>query len=172
MINLWIGDNYSRLRILVLGESWYGQLEPLSDYLNRWSAKELNDTTFSRIYKACTGENASRSSIEQRKTYWNGVAFYNFIVDSVGPSRCDRPNTTHFSAAQEPFRKILSISNPLGVWVLGKGQSKYSIPIIESCNITFEAVAHPTSYGLKTEKLRSSWLSLIDKIGIKQDRLR
>jgi len=155
MLNIWIGKNYcdSSQRILVLGESWYDELVSLPDYINGWAAGKPVDATFSRIFNSGSGSHTSRADYAERIEFWNSIAFYNFVLGSVGPTRKYRPTKSHYETAQPQLRVVLNQYKPLGVWILGTGQAEYSAPIMAELNIPYETVPHPTSYGLKAEVL-------------------
>jgi hypothetical protein len=162
MPNLWLGDSYHlpANRLLVLGESWWGDVEPLSDFVPKWAAGRVRDHTFSRLFNACSGLHTETATAEQRLAWWHTIAFYNFVTGSVGDLRGDRPTRAHFDAAAAPFTALMAEIRPRGVWILGKEQAQHSAPLVAAAAIPFEIAPHPTSYGLRSETLRESWTAL------------
>lgn len=165
-MELWVGDNYERGadRIMVLGESWYGDVEPLALYVPRWARGEINDSMFSRLFNAGSGSHTEHATHRQRLEWWNGIAFYNFVPGSVGTSRKDRPSAAAFAAAREPLTAALGRLRPRGVWIIGKGQSEYSADVVRRFGAAYEVTAHPASYGLSSAALVASWTKLLERV--------
>lgn len=153
----WVGCKIPSERILILGESWYGPLDLLSEYLMGWCKGSVRDYLFSRIFNAASGFHTETASIDQRTGFWNSVLFDNFINFSVGPTRECRPNATHFKAAACSFQKRLDELHPHAVWVLGKEQARYSVPILEKDNYPHVVSSHPCGRGVTTKSLTEAW---------------
>lgn len=147
-------------RVLVLGESWYGEIEDLSDYIRRWAARSIGDRTYSRIYNSGAAKHTSKSKPADLLQFWNQIAFYNFVPGSVGPTNGSKANKTHFKAAAAFLPPVLDELQPHGVWILGVGQAEYSRPVIEAAGIAHEMAPHPTSRGLRSIVLQDSWRAL------------
>ncbi|MFO0858967.1 MAG: hypothetical protein U0570_00315 [Phycisphaerales bacterium] len=164
-MDVWIGTNYklSPSRILILGESWYGDADPLAEYVPWWILKQVRDNTFARVFNAASGFHTESASVAQRSGWWNSIAFYNFVPGSVGENRTDRPTRAVFLAAREPLRAVLEQLRPNGVWILGKEQTDYSAGVVERLGITFEVTPHPTAYGVATRTLADSWAELVQR---------
>ena len=66
-MNIWIGNNFPATGILILGESTYGEDDDLAAYIENWINRTLpeRDYTFSRIFKSCTGLDASTASVTE-----------------------------------------------------------------------------------------------------------
>lgn len=154
---IWIGSTYSKLRILVLGESWYGDFlgDLVTDegYIRAYLKGSVVDAMYSRIANACELD---------RKEFWNSIMFTNF-VQRVGATRDHRPTAEHYKGACERLARILKEHTPRGVWILGVGQGEYSAPVVDRAGIAYEVSAHPTSYGLKNATLGASWKALLAK---------
>ena len=154
---VWIGAGYSELRILVLGESWYGDFpdDLVTDdgYIRAYLDGRVTDAMYTRIANACK---------MSRSDFWNGVMFTNF-VQRVGATRESRPSSEHYKDARVRLSRLLEEHTPRGVWILGLGQSEYSAPVVERAGIAYQVSAHPTSYGLKNATLGASWLALLAK---------
>jgi len=159
---IWVGPNYHNRRIFVLGESWYGDytddLVTDDGYIRAYLEGIQSDSMYSRMANACMGD----KGLQARRDYWHGVMFTNF-VQCVGRSRADRPTTEMLKAARQRLAALLDTHKPAGVWILGKGQGEYSVPVVEEAGIPFEVTAHPTSYGLKNSILGASWKTLLAK---------
>jgi hypothetical protein len=161
----WVGSSYSasELRIMVLGESWWGGVESLSSAIERWARDQQADATFSRIFNTCSGRRRERASYQDRMAFWNSIAFYNFVQGSLGATRKSRPSADHFRSAVPALVKILQALKPQCVWIVGLEQSKYSSPVLRKMNIPFEVVRHPSS-GVRHEEFEGSWKSLLAKV--------
>ena len=155
---VWIGPKYEKRRILVLGESWYGEFsdELVTDdgYINAYLAGHQVDAMYTRIANACRSQKAE---------FWNDVMFTNF-VQCVGSKRDSRPTVENYRKASGRLSALLKLHKPAGVWILGIGQSVFSGPIVQNAGIPYEISAHPTSYGLKNLTLGDSWRRLLKKV--------
>ena len=154
---IWIGPTYSKLRVLVLGESWYGDFpgDLVTDdgYIRAYLEGRVKDAMYTRIANACELE---------RRQFWNGVMFTNF-VQRVGATRDFRPTAEHYRDACDRLAQLLEQYTPRGVWILGIEQGKHSAPVVQRAGIACEVSAHPTSYGLKNATLGASWKVLLEK---------
>lgn len=164
--HIWIGDNFDSRpeRVLVLGESWYGDLEPLRPYVLNWAKGEFRDQTFSRVSNVLkrTGYTFSRTCCHLDA--WNQIAFCNFVVGTVGKTRDERPKTSHYEASRECFHMTLSMVKPRAVWILGTEQAKYSVPVVEKEHVMFQVAPHPVSRGLRNDILDQSWRLLVARL--------
>jgi hypothetical protein len=154
---IWIGSGYSSQRILVLGESWYGDFpgDLVTDdgYIRAYLEGRVSDAMYTRMANAC--------ELERRK-FWEGILFTNF-VQRVGATRDVRPTPEHYRSACARLACLLEEHTPRGVWILGLGQGAHSAPVVERAGIPYEVSAHPTSYGLKNATLGASWKALLAK---------
>jgi len=156
-MNCWIGTEYhGGNRVLILAESWYGDEEPLSDYILRWAAGDQQDTLFASIYNALSGRRRERSTPIERLDWWQSVAFYNFVPGSLGATNEQRPTDAQFRASCDPLANALKFIDPSGVWLLGLGHAEYSRPVVESFGSVHRAVRHPRS-GVSAKALKTSW---------------
>jgi hypothetical protein len=164
-IDVWVGSRYaqSELRLMVLGESWWGDTESLERAIEGWARDKQADATFSRLFNTCSGTRREQASYDERMAFWNSIAFYNFVQGSLGTTRKSRPSSKHFEAAMPAFEKVLLLWRPKGVWIVGLAQSKYSAPVLSRLNIPFEVVRHPTS-GITHENFFGSWTSLLARV--------
>jgi hypothetical protein len=166
MIEIWVGSNYkeSTRKTLVLGESWYGTECSLNEYIPQWAARKIRDNTFSRIFNAGSGLHTSTATEHEILEFWKKIVFYNYVVGTVGDTRSHRPTKNQYESSKPQLASVLQEYKPQGIWVLGKEQAQYSVPIIQESGFAYEVVAHPTSLGLKASVLQESWQALQAKI--------
>jgi hypothetical protein len=164
-IDVWVGSNYAASvpNVMILGESWWGDLESLGDAIERWARDKQADATFSRLFNTCTGTRRERASYNERMSFWNSIAFYNFVQGSLGPTRKSRPSSKDFQSAVPALEKVLKSLKPTCVWIVGLGQSEYSMPVLRRLNIPFEAVRHPSS-GIAHDAFHGSWKGLLARV--------
>lgn len=164
-IDVWVGSKYpvSEHRVIILGESWWGDMEPVSAAIERWAKDEQADATFSRLFNTCSGTRRERVSYDERMSFWNSIAFYNFVQGTLGATRKSRPSSMHYRSAVPALEKVLDSLKPKRVWIVGVGQSEYSSPVVRRLNIPFEVVRHPSS-GISHERFVESWRSLLAKV--------
>jgi len=166
IMDVWIGENYERSadRILILGESWYGDVEPLAAYVPRWARAEITrDYTFARIFNAASGFHTKHATLVQRLAWWNGIAFYNFVPGTVGASADDRPSSAALAAARMPLTAVLAHLAPKGVWIIGKGQAKYSADVVLHFGAQYEVTDHPGARPTSAA-MAASWANLLQRL--------
>jgi hypothetical protein len=98
-----------------------------------------------------------------KKTFWNSVAFTNF-VQRVGATIDCRPTPQHYREAQDRLRRLLSELRPSGVWILGTEQGVYSEPIVRAEGIACTISPHPTRRGVTNIWLGEGWHALLGKL--------
>jgi hypothetical protein len=163
-MNAWIGSEYQQQgRILILGESWYGDDEPLTGYIQRWARGEQQDTLFACLYNSLSGRRQEQSTPAQRLAWWQTIAFCNFIPGSLGATNDQRPTPAQFRAARVPFASTLVELAPKGVWIVGIGQAEHSQSVVKDFGAIFEVVRHPRS-GVSAMALKQSWEALHAKV--------
>jgi len=153
---VWVGSRFRETGIFVLGESWYGDYAENLVTDSGWIASYLRGEQVDRMYTRMA--NACKLS---PKEFWQSILFTNFVL-RVGDVRANRPTRQMYKDAGPRLQKILSEHRPRGVWVLGIGQSEFSVPIILDAGIPCEVVAHPTSYGLRNAVLGASWKRVLE----------
>lgn len=148
----WVGPHYHQsplfgMRILVLGESHYGDEDEPSDFTARMVQEYAIDSRlafFTKITKLLLGLDASNDlSDEARKQCWENIAFYNFVQVMVGYTSRKRPTAEMWQAAKAPFQQVVAQLQPDLILVLGKKLADYVPevdPAIEICR-----VYHPSS---------------------------
>ena len=163
--NIWVGESYpkSKHRILILAESDYyeatGVNLPLLSYVPTWINKKTKDYTFSRIFNACSEEDKNKELVERRRIFWDSIVYYNFLT-VVLKNRKARPTVKQYEDSKSAFNKVLATHKPKGVWILGVGQAEFSRPIVVENRVHCVVQKHPTSWGLKKDVLRKSFLEL------------
>jgi hypothetical protein len=167
MSDIWIGSRYgaSDQRVLVLGESTYGSDPPLAEYIPMWIQRAVRDTTFARIFNAFSGTHTSRASITEREAFWAGIAFYNFVTCSVGPTRNCRPTIHDYRGGQAILETVLEQYHPTAVLILGREQAYFSEPVVARFGIRSVTTEHPASYGLRSQVLSTAWQDLKSHVG-------
>jgi hypothetical protein len=163
----WIGRRYQLegldgLKLLALGESQYGPpghlTEPIPGIRTRDSSStqeivqdlgiECRNAFFTKIYKLVSGRLRDPPSPEDKASFWQQVAFYNYIQWWLPRARF-RPSPEMWQAAREPFLRVLEEYEPDVVLVLGKGTASWLPPIPDS--IVTIRIAHPSSAGFSYE---------------------
>jgi hypothetical protein len=155
---IWVGPRYHDERIFILGESWFGDFEgdlaTDDGYITAYLAGKQPDKLYTTLSEACGPD---------RHTFWEQVMFTNY-VQCVGPTRDYRPTKAQYLEAQDRLHRILVEMQPRGVWAIGKGQGKYSAPVVRGLGIPVVVVNHPASHRGKKdilhEGLRASWQEL------------
>ncbi len=104
-----MGPQYGSSRVLVLGESWYGDYEGDLVTDAGYIAAYLADQQVDRMYSKMA--NASGLG---KKRFWELVAFTNF-VQRVGDTLNCRPTRQQYLDAQDRLRRVLSELKPKGV---------------------------------------------------------
>lgn len=166
-VDVWVGSSYglTERKLMLLGESWWGETEPLKVAIERWAGDEQADATFSRLFNTCSGTRRENASYNERMAFWNSIAFYNFVQGSLGATRKSRPSSKQFQAAVPAFENVLHSLKPRGVWIIGRSQSEYSSPVLSRLKVPFEVVNHPSS-GICHERFYGSWRTLLAKVSL------
>ncbi len=151
---VWVGPHYEPLRVLVLGESWYGDYEGDLVTDAGYIAAYLANTQIDRMYTKVA--NASRLG---KRKFWESVAFTNY-VQRVGATLDSRPTTQQYLDAQDRLRRLLTELTPKGVWILGTEQGAYSEPMVRAAGIACEVSPHPTRRGVTNAWLGEGWHAL------------
>lgn len=156
----WIGPKYEETRILVLGESWYGDWGGAQNSDAGYVQAYLDGTLTDRMYTKM----ANATGLD-RKSYWNSIAFTNFVI-WAGTKRTDRPTPQMYRSSIPRLRELLQQLKPRGVWILGKEQAEHSAPVIKQAGIPFDVSIHPTSYGVTRVELSESWSKLTTALAV------
>lgn len=126
----WVGENYrggfAGKRVLVLGESHYFAdvkdarenvtAEIIADLYDPDSPHEPYKNTYTKFVKAMTGK--SELTAEDKRSFWNSVAFYNFVQFPISGARI-APSASEFADSAQPFFQVLEQLKPEIVIVWG-----------------------------------------------------
>ena len=153
---IWVGQGYESLRVLVLGESWYGDYEGdlVTDagYIAAYLSNKQTDRMYTKI--------ANATGLGKMK-FWESVAFTNF-VQRVGATVDCRPTSQQYINSQDRLRRLLSELAPEGVWILGTEQGAYSEPVVRGAGIACAVSPHPTRREVTSAWLGEGWRNLIE----------
>lgn len=125
----WMGRSYCQgisdgIRLLVLGESHYGNPHEAERLMTR---KVVEDqllgtsrqgflTTLHRLVREATEPGRGSSEI----SFWNQVAFYNYVQELVGPKSRIRPSRQAWQRSAPAFVQQLEQLQPHAVLVCGR----------------------------------------------------
>ncbi|NCT66558.1 MAG: hypothetical protein GXC76_02825 [Rhodanobacteraceae bacterium] len=148
------GDNRFGVRVLVLGESHYGDKSEtrrtVTTEVVRWLAQDERHAFFTKISKVLLGlDKTTWIDDEVRGEVWEHVAFYNYIQEFVSTDSRVSPLDEMWAAAPAPFLHVLSELEPNVVLVLGKRLSAHLPKIPDGVEIC--CIQHPSTgfdYGL------------------------
>jgi hypothetical protein len=125
----WVGSKYQNssfgIKILVLGESMYQwkEDEPINDQTNLISENiqeqidgDWTSKFWTNIAIAFLGESPT---LAEKGEFWNSVAFYNYVQESVGFGARVRPSEEKWSNGKEAFQQVLNSLQPDLIVVLG-----------------------------------------------------
>ncbi len=127
----WVGNNYwesagsFKKRILVLGESHYGDEESPSPLPPKLTVECIEGQISGKLWRFFTiaakvflgGE--ADPSLEDKKTFWHSVAFANFVQESVGSGPGTPPTKEMWEKGRSAFPEMLSELRPQLIAVLG-----------------------------------------------------
>jgi hypothetical protein len=169
----WVGSKYwsagyGGVRILILGESHYGDIGTESatfttEVVKEWGqGKRLSFFTTTQMLVAGIGKGKGKQvTDEQRAAFWEQVAFYNFVQAFTGPeSRC-RPTPEMWAAASPAFLATIAELKPQVVVVLGIELRRH-LPDIPD-NIHVCCAQHPSSRGFNIEEWQPAIQAAIKK---------
>ncbi len=138
----WVGKNYAKHRILIVGESHYGKTRG-DVKAEKDVADAMDDQEFTRkeIVGCASSANppetnfyantervligASRPSKERRVSHWESVAFYNFVQRAVDYDKKERPSEADFQAGWRTFGSVVRALEPKVCVFLGVAASNY-----------------------------------------------
>ena len=160
----WVGERYKKrdlfgLKILLLGESHYVVSDKEKEDFTIEVVKRLGQDERYRFFTITAmfllGKKAGeRISNEERKAFWERVAFYNYVQDLVDKCPRKRPTAQMWHDAKKPFLTVCEELKPELIVVLGK-ELCWNLPDIPS-KYTYCCVRHPSagfSYKIETPKL-------------------
>lgn len=117
----WIGSQYKNgnPKILVLGESHYGlpldRSEP--NFTSYLLGRHISGKDQSRFFTNIA--NMFGEAAETRETFWQSVAFYNYVQGSVGHRPRTEPQDHMWNNSAYAFQEVLTKHRPEYIVVLG-----------------------------------------------------
>ncbi len=121
----WLGDNYDRRRLLILGESAYSKDDPdlpIEHSINmvEWDlAEPLHAARFlTTISRGLCGK--QYPSDAEVTAAWHTAAFTNYVPTSIGSASRQRPGRADWRAARDQWPALLELLAPRAVVVLGR----------------------------------------------------
>lgn len=125
----WVGKNYQAglngLRTLVLGESHYhGGVNPEINSRPNFTIECIQEQvdgefTFAFWTKIATTMIGRKPTLEDKQQFWNSVAFYNYVQDSVGSGPRIAPQSESWEKSEVPFEEVLENLKPHFIVALG-----------------------------------------------------
>lgn len=124
----WVGPDYADdgldgLRVLLLGESHYTKARDprptiTQEVVRKYGVKGEPQPFFTKAMKAV--DPGSNDTTKTRRSFWNSVAFYQFIQASAGEVPADSPTEEMWNEAVDPFRAVIDDLQPHAIVVFGK----------------------------------------------------
>jgi hypothetical protein len=174
----WVGGQYNESgyrnrKLLILGESEYQRppyvLEPeLVSMLIRGNKFRF----YTKVYHSI-----SDVALEDTQTFWNAVAFYNYVQEAVGTGPRQRPTPDMWAKSKLTLLLVLEKLSPDRVLVLGSGLwwNLCALDLIEDKTVNegcfylragaqFIKTAHmlhPASFGFKPVEWRNTTSNLL-----------
>jgi hypothetical protein len=125
----WIGSDYengfNRKKILILGESHYccnpGECDGCIDQTNEIIKKQIDESRddfesnrfYTKLAKLFLGKVVGQHiSLDEKISFWNSVAFYNYIQMSVGNNAGIAPTEEMFEKSWESFQRLIEEIKP------------------------------------------------------------
>lgn len=119
----WMGQRYGRTelgRLLVLGESHYGEDEPNPNWtiecVQNFASGIWNHRFWTNIGQVITGQ--KHWEID-RLEFWNSIAFYNYVQEVAAPGPRQSPTEEMFARGARPFFEVISVLKPTHIIALG-----------------------------------------------------
>jgi len=117
---------YENVRLLLLGESMYEKtpqsltpdiVRTMVDRIRRgvWAIR-----FYTQVFQTVTGTHRRAAHPNTISTFWDSVAFYNYVQFSVGDRPRMRPRKADWGASQSAFRSVVKQLNPQAVLVFGR----------------------------------------------------
>ena len=141
-------NNRFNIRILVLGESHYGDesetRSTITSEVVQSLAQNERHAFFTKVSKVLLGLGRNTwIDDEARGQVWEHIAFYNFIQGFVSTDPRVRPTTEMWKNAKTPFLQVVQELQPKLILVLGKELGN-NLPSV-SCDIEMCVIQHPST---------------------------
>lgn len=180
----WVGPRYASdglggVRLLLLGESHYGgegdsHPEFTRAVIRDW-ALPGRDRYFGRVARLVLGlaPGAPLTDVA-RQSFWESIAFYNYVPGLVGATPRVRPSAEQWSAGIAPLRNVLADLRPQSMLVLGRelwdhvvGLEPHAtdpalrqMPLPNGGSALAAAVRHPSAPGFRY----AVWRPLVERL--------
>ena len=164
----WVGskyysDNQFGIRILLLGESHYGDKDEGENFtievVKKWGQGVEQGESLPFFKKVAVSvlnlDSAYELSDVDRKEFWEHVAFYNYVQTIVGEGPRERPLEDMWEESKPLFYGVLDNLKPDLIIVLGKELS-YNLPKVD---VDTCVVKHPStgfSYSVWNPKIKEA----------------
>lgn len=168
----WVGsryysEGYNGARILILGESHYGKPdEETPDFTQiviRALGQQKRFRFFTVVQKTVSNETGWISD-DQRRDFWERVAYYNYIQKLVGDWSRIRPTKQMWHDAKEPLLSTLTELSPQILIILGF-ELYENLPELPESLICCP-IQHPSSRGYRYADWQPDIQLAIRKIGM------
>ena len=160
----WVGRDYPRQRIFVLGESYTGEYKDELEYDDTYLAALLADQPVlgpDLFIKMAEKLNMSTQAL------WNQVAFTNMALGSIGLTNETKVTAAQLRAGRPRLEVLLQRHKPKGVLILGMKTSEAAAPVCTHLGIIHRTVYHPSginnrnpSTACTAEMLQAAWHDL------------
>lgn len=184
----WVGKNYSsginNKRILILGESIYccvpsefnkckigyrgicnSQVERIVKeqlYKNADGSGPKKDRFYTKISKLLLGLGRQNLTLESKESFWQSVAFYNYVQVSVGTKPRQRPTSEMWKMSIDSFIEVLTKLEPELIVITGRELSHniFSIPNIWNNEIKTSDKGFAISKNLKYQNINAKAIAI------------
>lgn len=160
VFDAWEGDDYrtsglNGVRVLILGESHYGNPEELAPTFTQGVVRSLGIESRHRFFTAAAklllnSPAGVPLTDSERARFWQRVAFYNYIQEFVGTTPRTRPTKKMWQQAGNCLPAVVSELNPQLMLVLGKALASWLPELPASLKVC--RVPHPASFGFQLGK--------------------
>ncbi|MBM9536191.1 hypothetical protein [Desulfobulbus alkaliphilus] len=163
--NLYRANNRFGVRVLVLGESHYGdeaETRPtVTTEVVRRLAQGERHSFFTKVSKVLLGlDRNTWLNNEARGEVWEHISFYNYIQGFVSTDPRVRPTADMWESAREPFLQIIRDLNPQLILVLGIELGR-NIRAVSS-DIEVCVIQHPST-GFSYEQWTRRFLEALER---------
>ena len=125
----WVGQNYqlgfNGIRTLVLGESHYESKNnpDISNSPNETidciQEQVDGDNTYAFWTKVATALTGLKPTVDDKRQFWNSVAYYNYVQESAGSGSRIEPAAKSWKMSEVPFVEVLEELKPNFIVALG-----------------------------------------------------
>ena len=153
----WVGSDYEcggphGCRILILGESHYGQPDKATlgftnCIVGRYAITERR-RFFSVVQRLVSLDTQRlRYSEASKRDFWNSVAFCNYVQAIVGPKARCRPTPAMWATGSAVLLHVLDELRPEVIVILGKQLKKHLPPVPVGMQVAY--ISHPSGRGMR-----------------------